>query len=602
MKISYYSNGITQTRPDKALDLSEVLAVIKRPGLRARIEALRAERDSDQQEALKRQLPYVTWSGVFNKRAKDDATFLHSGLLCLDFDNVSDLKAARAKVEKDPFVMVAFTSPGGAGLKVVLKIAADGDQHEQAFRAAVHYFKTKYNLTADESGKDVSRACFLSHDPALYCNTMAPVFDAQAVDAAPVVRDERKPAPAADAGAEKIAKGQRNVLLTSLAGRLRRDGLRPGEIEAALRVRNEVACDPPLAETEVQRIAESVSRYPAGAPDEPLAVDLASIEPQAVSWLWRNYFPLGSASLLSGDPGCGKTWLILDAAARVSRGSRWLDGSEVGAPGNVVYLSVEDDAASTIRPRLDGLGGDPSKVFVYNVKQQRHLDLSQPEGIDRLEAEVERIGNVQLVVIDPIADFSGAVNPNAAEEVRALLTPLLQLAAKHDFALVLIGHLNKAQSLGAIYRAGGSTSGWLGKVRAAFMVFRDVDDRGLRHVVALKANLAQQDPEQLEFRLEAGQLLGRVSKAPVDVEAQLAPKRGPMPRTRDDAMEWLASLFDERSEVPSTEIEKAAAAKGFSWSTLKRAKREGGYRAKKQGDGSWVWIKQVEEGADAAPF
>ena len=52
MKISYYSNGITQTRPDKALDLSEVLAMIKRPGLQARIEALRAERDGDQQEAL----------------------------------------------------------------------------------------------------------------------------------------------------------------------------------------------------------------------------------------------------------------------------------------------------------------------------------------------------------------------------------------------------------------------------------------------------------------------------------------------------------------------------------------------------------------------
>lgn len=597
MKISYYSNGITQTTPDRQATVTEILSDIKGLALAGKTKALRAEPDGDQQEALKRQLPYVTWSGVFSKRAKDDPAFLHSGLLCLDFDHLDNLKAARAKVERDPFVVVAFTSPRGAGLKVVLKIAADRDQHEQAFRAAVHYFKTKYTLTADESGKDHSRACFLCHDSALYCNTMAPVFDAQAVDAAPAAGDERKPAPAEG---DKITKGSRNTTLTRWAGRLQRFAMSPAAILAALLEMNKNFL-PPLPETEVQRIAESVSRYPAGAPDEPLAVDLASIEPQAVSWLWRNYFPLGSASLLSGDPGCGKTWLILDTAARVSRGSRWLDDSEVGAPGNVVYLSVEDDAASTIRPRLDGLGGDPSKVFVYNVKQQRHLDLSQPEGIDRLEAEIERIGNVQLVVIDPIADFSGAVNPNAGEEVRALLTPLLQLAAKHDFALVLIGHLNKAQSLGAIYRAGGSTSGWLGKVRAAFMVFRDVDDPGLRHVVALKANLAEKDPEQLEFRLETGQLLGRVSKAPVDVEAQLAPKRGPMPRTRDDAMEWLASLFDERSEVPSTEIEKAAAAKGFSWSTLKRAKREGGYRAKKQGDGSWVWIKQVE-GADADPF
>ena len=177
MKISYYSNGITQTEPDRQATVSEILADIKGLTLAGRTRELRAATDPEVQAALKAALPYVTWSGAFSKRAKKDPTLKHSGLLCIDFDDLTELQAARRKIDADPYTLVAFTSPRGNGLKVIIQIPADPDTHEKSFAAAAAYYDRAYGLKADESGKDVSRACFLCHDPDLIYHEKAEIFD-----------------------------------------------------------------------------------------------------------------------------------------------------------------------------------------------------------------------------------------------------------------------------------------------------------------------------------------------------------------------------------------------------------------------------------------
>ena len=356
-------------------------------------------------------------------------------------------------------------------------------------------------------------------------------------------------------------------------------------------------------EDEIAALSEEARRLELAAEDatiEAVSLTLSEVTPNAVPWLWQDFIPLGRATLISGDPGSAKTWFCLDLAARLSRGQRWANGAPGGPAAKTYYMTVEDDLHDTIRPRVDSLGGDPAMISVYNSEHPLHMDLSTAEGLKRLERELVRIGDVRLVVIDPIIDFSGKSNPNAAEEVRALLTPLIRLAAKLNFALVIIGHLNKAQSMSAIYRAGGSTSGWLGKCRAAFMLFRDSDpeNKGLRHVVPLKANLAAQDPAQLEFRIINGEVKIEVSKNEVDIDEQLAPKRGPAPRERADAVEWLDEYFGNRESVPATEIMAAAKEEGISESTLKRAKKAAHYRSRQvresAGVTTWEWIKESD--------
>jgi hypothetical protein len=62
-----------------------------------------------------------------------------------------------------------------------------------------------------------------------------------------------------------INKGERNVMLASIAGSLRRTGLDADELAATLRAINEKRCKPPLPDAEVKRIADSIARYPADA-------------------------------------------------------------------------------------------------------------------------------------------------------------------------------------------------------------------------------------------------------------------------------------------------------------------------------------------------
>lgn len=349
---------------------------------------------------------------------------------------------------------------------------------------------------------------------------------------------------------------------------------------------------------ELDRLAAEANLQTASERAAPMSVTLADVEPRTVPWLWTDFIPLGRATLISGDPGCGKSWFCLDLAARLSRGLGWPDGSPGCGAARTYYITVEDDLHDTIRPRIDSLGGNPAMITCYNYEQPLHLDLSSGEGLARLESEIARLGDVRLVVIDPIIDFTGDSSPDKTEKVRALLTPLIKLATRLNFALVMVGHLNKAQALSAIYRAGGSTGGWLGKCRAAFMVFRDADDRTLRRVVPIKANLAPKDPPQLEFRIVSGRLEIDVSQDEVDVEAQLNPQLGRRPRERDEALEWLEKFFGDKTEIAAREIEEAAIRKGFSESTLKRAKKAAGFRSKKitdsNGDQIWLWARRAE--------
>lgn len=328
----------------------------------------------------------------------------------------------------------------------------------------------------------------------------------------------------------------------------------------------------------------------------PTTLLLADVKAQPIPWLWRNFIPLGKATLLSGDPGVAKTWFSLDMVARLSRGLPWADGCPGGEPANTYYMTVEDNVNDTIRPRIDSLGGDPSRIFIYNPECPLHINLSTEAGRQRLEREVVNAGNIRLVVVDPIIDFSAGVNPNAGEEVRALLTPLIQMATRQNFALLIIGHLNKAQTMSAIYRAGGSTSGWLGKCRAAFMIFRNIDDSGLRHVYAVKANLAPQDPPQLEYRIIDGRVEIRCSESEVDPEEHIGTqRRGPNPRERESALAWLEGRFAGQYELPAIEIAAAAKRAGISESTLMRAKKAAGFvsikRTGKDGGACWLWAR-----------
>ncbi len=131
-------------------------------------------------EEIKGNLPAVTWSGTFTKRSiKSIKEYSH--LICLDIDKVTDPvehASLFSTICMDRFTFICFTSPSGTGLKVIFKLGEhESAKHKDAFLSIEKYFKEKYNVDIDKSGKDVSRLCFLCHDPQLFVNEKCTIYE-----------------------------------------------------------------------------------------------------------------------------------------------------------------------------------------------------------------------------------------------------------------------------------------------------------------------------------------------------------------------------------------------------------------------------------------
>src|SRR5262249_41661169 len=136
---------------------------------------------------------------------------------------------------------------------------------------------------------------------------------------------------------------------------------------------------------------------------------LADVQSEKVTWLWPGRLALGKLTILSGDPGLGKSFLSLDIAARLTTGQMWPDGGPA-PPGTVVLLTAEDGVADTVRARFDAAGGDPERVHVLEAMREgngeRLFGLSR--DLPALEELVQRSA-AKLVIIDPVSAYLGKV-------------------------------------------------------------------------------------------------------------------------------------------------------------------------------------------------
>lgn len=168
---SYYIHPVTNTKPYKAISLAQVYDVIKDPKkFGSSTDTFRAITDKTKGKQYKAvNFDYVTFSGVFSSRS-DDNLISHSGLLSLDFDHADSVGALRSQLLADVMIDVdlLFISPSGNGLKLVTSIDLSKGTHAQYFYSFRNYFMQKYGVKIDECCNDVSRACFICHDPEVF--------------------------------------------------------------------------------------------------------------------------------------------------------------------------------------------------------------------------------------------------------------------------------------------------------------------------------------------------------------------------------------------------------------------------------------------------
>ncbi|HUT36440.1 MAG TPA: AAA family ATPase [Planctomycetota bacterium] len=339
----------------------------------------------------------------------------------------------------------------------------------------------------------------------------------------------------------------------------------------------------------------------AGAIEPPTHVwltRLANVASRAVDWLWPSRVPLGKVTLLVGDPGRGKSLLALDMAARVTRGAAWPDAASGAAPlGGVVLLSGEDDAADTIRPRLEAMGGDAERVTLLRAIRKGDsaddLLFSLARDLEALEAAVQRCGGVRLVVLDPVSAYLTGTDAHSNEGLRAVLAPLRTLAERSGVAVVAISHFTKRAGAAVIYRAMGSMA-FVAAARAVWAVGPDRGAAGRLLFLPVKCNLAG-GVTGMAYRVVPSPQDARVpvvawEPEPVELTAAEAlEEAGVALGRREQAAAWLEELLAD-GPLPSLEVERRAREAGLARRTLMRAKGDAGAVAFRQSrQGAWLW-------------
>lgn len=222
------------------------------------------------------------------------------------------------------------------------------------------------------------------------------------------------------------------------------------------------------------------------------AVPASSITPAAIHWAWPGWIALGKLTILAGAGGTGKTTLSIGLIATLTSGGRWPDGAPCTEPRSAIIWSSEDDPADTIIPRLIAAGADLDKVHIL---QGRINDLGETEPFDPakdadlLAAELERLGDVGIIMIDPIVS-AVAGDMHRANDVRRALQVLVDLAERYDCSVLGITHFSKGSAgNNPAERVLGSQA--FGALARTVLVAAKQEDSDLRVLARAKSNIAE---------------------------------------------------------------------------------------------------------------
>jgi hypothetical protein len=168
--------NIKETSTPFYRDVNVIFERIREGKSKDLVKSIRTEKDKTTRNKMKQELPSICFSGKFNKRA-DNSLLEHSGLICLDFDGYPSKKemiAEKDSLSKDKYVYSVFVSPSGDGLKVIVKIPKDIDNHINYFNSLEKHFNSQH---FDKTSKNVSRVCYESYDPMIYINEGSKEWD-----------------------------------------------------------------------------------------------------------------------------------------------------------------------------------------------------------------------------------------------------------------------------------------------------------------------------------------------------------------------------------------------------------------------------------------
>jgi hypothetical protein len=338
------------------------------------------------------------------------------------------------------------------------------------------------------------------------------------------------------------------------------------------------------------------------------------VQEKKVDWLWKGYLAIGELTQIYGPPEQGKSQLCLNIAARISSGRLWPDRSGNAPVGSVIILASEDALDKVIKPRLKAASADMTKIHCIESTKMGDKDntFNIQKDLDLVEPLIARIGDVRLIIIDPLYSHLGQqINPYLNTQVRSALEPLRRRAEKHGVAILLNGHVRKGANEKATDALSGSAA-FIEVPRLGFLVYEDVKNDKRKLLLPVKNNLGAKPPGLAYFIVpwKEDKSISRIlwSKQPVDTTADEAISRDAVrqrigtPHARNRCKKLLYALLkDGKMEIK--EIKRAAAERGLKWRTMRAAagklRQAGKLRSKSEGFGrnrmTW-WRMKPDDG------
>jgi AAA domain-containing protein len=414
----------------------------------------------------------------------------------------------------------------------------------------------------------------------------------------------------------EINGADRSATFQSIVWRFATRGLKAAEIEQRLRQDPSGIASKYLNPTDRLR-AEVERSYGKWQRQYQKAVLLRSArasqyDMKSVDWLWLHRIAKGALNILAGlpDQGKGVTWA--DITARITKGAEWPAKEGQAKQGNVIIFTAEDDIERTVIPRLVAAGADLDCVEIVEMAQnedgsERMFNLVT--DLPALKTKIKEIGNVALVVIDPVAAYLGVgkVSGGSSTDVRGVLAPLTKIAEETQAAILAIMHFNKkADITNAILRVADSLA-YVATSRSTYIAVEDPDNEGAHLFVKAKNNLAPSNVTALRYMIGARNVgfdkkMNKPIEAPLILwdnnpvkisatEAIEAAAGGTRGKAKDEAKNFLQSRLN-LGPVPADDVYAEAKARGIAVGTLNRAKRELKIESEKEPgkiDGKWCW-------------
>lgn len=200
MRVSVFPNiNATRNLPE-IVDVDSILEWIQSGslgGIAEAVEKIRGTENKDVRNILKGDLPSIVFAGecttpvpvtdrntgeIYDSYRKDRSLSKHSGLCIVDFDKIERLDELKWEVMTIPQVYAAFVSPSGDGLKVLFRIPDNIERHKGHYKTILAFLRTRFphlkpGINIDPTSANIARVCYVSHDPEIYINRDATIWD-----------------------------------------------------------------------------------------------------------------------------------------------------------------------------------------------------------------------------------------------------------------------------------------------------------------------------------------------------------------------------------------------------------------------------------------